>query len=235
MNRNVIKNLSAFSGEDVFPNLKKLELEENKIGELVPITAPKLEYLNISNNNIDKSETWAGHPNIKILIATQNKFKNLSVIKDMPALEKAYLAENPINQFNGYENVPNLKVLHLRKTKVNKIEEEIPEMPAIEKINLRQTSVSNLENLKNLFQLASLKDLNILETPLEQNATSFNMLLAEILQFYHGLARFCKVEVTEQHKYEGLFLTEYRWRKSEEERLRKEELERLKNEAEGGD
>lgn len=235
LNNNAIKNLNAFTVEESFPRLKKLELMENKITELVPLTAPKLEFLDISNNNIDKVEAWTGHPNIKIFKATLNKFKNLSVIKDMPLLEEAYLADNPINAFNGYDNVPALKILHLRKTKVNKIEEELPEMPAIEYINLRQSSVNSLEHLKNLFQFSTIKDLNILDSPLEQNATSMNMLLAEVLNLHKSLQRFCKVTVTEQNRYEALYLSEYRWKKAQEEERRKKEEEeaRLKAEAEG--
>lgn len=235
LNGNKLKNLNAFATEEGFPKLKKLELVDNKINELIPLTCPRLEYLDITDNKIEKYETWAGHPNIRIFKAVSNKFKSLSIIKDMPALQEAYLADNPISGFSGYENVPSLRLLHLRKTKIDKIEEELPEMPAIESINLRETKLSSLENLKNIFQLGSLKNLNILETPLERDATSFNMLLAEIMILFRGLERFCKVKVSEQHRYEGLYLAEYRWRKSEEERLQREEEERLKAEAEGND
>mmetsp|Transcript_1402 Transcript_1402/g.1238 ORF Transcript_1402/g.1238 Transcript_1402/m.1238 type:complete len:155 (+) Transcript_1402:519-983(+) len=153
----------------------------------------------------------------------------------MPALEEAYLAETGINAFNGYENLPALRILHLRGTKINKIEEELPELPSIEVINLRETSFNTLENLKNIFQFTTLKDLNVLHTNLETNASSFNMLLAEIINLHHSLNRFCKVTIADQHKYEALYLSEYRWKKAEEERLRKEEEERLKAEAEGND
>ena len=235
LSKNKIKNLNAFTSEEGFANLKKLELADNNIGELVPITAPKLEYLDLSNNNLSKYETWAGHATLKVFKAVKTSVKTLNILKEMPALEEAYLAETGINAFNGYENLPSLRILHLRGTKINKIEEELPELPAIEVINLRGTSFHNLDNLKNIFQFTTLKDLNILHTHLEDNASSFNMLLAEILNIYHGLERYCKVTITDQHKYEALYLAEYRWKKSEEERKRKEEEERLKAEAEGGD
>ena len=235
LNSNKIKNLNAFTSEEGFPKLRKLELSDNSISELIPITPPKLEYLEINDMKIDKYETWTGHPTIRILKAEDNKFKSLSVIKDMPMLEEAYLSGNQINSFSGYDNVGSLKKLILQRQKVDKIEEELPEMPALETLDLSENRINSLDDLKNIFQFATLTDLNILGTPLETNATSFNMLLAEIMILFHGLGRFWEVDVTEQHKYEGLYLAEYRWRKAEEERLRKEEEERLKAEAEGGD
>lgn len=235
LNGNKVKNLNAFTNEEGFPKLKKLELANNKIAELVPITAPKIEYLDLSGNNIDKFESWAGHETIRVFKAVDNKIKNLSLLKNMPALEEAYLANNPISQFNGWEGVGALKTLHLRGTKIDKVEEELPELPAIETLNFRATRFNSLDNLKNVFQFTTLRDLNILDTTLESSATSFNMLLAEIMILYPSLTKYSKKEITEQHKYEGLFLAEYRWRKAEEERLRKEEEERLKAEAEGGD
>ena len=233
LNGNKVKSLSAFATEDGFPKLKKLELASNKIGELTPIMVKSLEYFDITDNKIEKYDTWNGHPTVRIFKAVDNRFKNLSVIKDMPNLQEAYLALNPITSFSGYDNVANLKMLHLRKTKIDKFEEELPEMASIESINLRETKISSLAGLKNIFQFGSLRNLNILETPLETEATSFNMLLAEIMILYRGLTRFCKVTITEQHKYEGLFLSEYRWRKAEDERIRKENEEKQKVEGEG--
>lgn len=235
LNGNKLKNLSAFNTEEGFPKLIKLELANNSITELVPLTTSKLEYLDLSNNGLEKYETWVGHPSIKVFKLVKTKVKTMNILMNMPALEEAYLAGTPINAFSGYENVPALRILHLRDTKINKIEEELPELPAIESINLRKTGFNNLDHLKNIFQFTTLKHLNVLETNLEENASSFNMLLAEVLNIYRGLTTFCKVQISDQHRYEALYLAEYRWRKSEEERIRKEkeEEERLKNEAEG--
>jgi internalin A len=235
LSKNKLKNLNAFTGEEVFPNLRKLELSHNNIAELVPITAAKLEFLDISSNKIEKQESWTGNPTIKVFLANDNKFKSLGVIKDMPVLEHANLESNPINSFKDYDNVAALKILNLKDSKIDKIEEEIPEMASIEELNLSNSKINSIDNLKHIFQFGTLKNLDIQGTPLEQQASSFNMLMAELVNIYHGLTHFCRVEITDQHKYESLYLSEYRWRKAEEERIRKEEEERLKAEAEGGD
>ena len=188
---NKLKNLNAFTSEEGFPKLRKLDLSENSsLSELVPLTCPKLEYLDITGCGIDKMETWTGHPTIRIFKADENKFKTLAIIKDMPALEEAYLTGKTISQFNGYDNVGALKTLVLKGHKIDKFEEELPELPALEHLDLSENKINNLDNLKNVFQFATLKNLNILGTPLEMNATSFNMLLAEVIILYHGLAIF---------------------------------------------
>jgi Leucine-rich repeat (LRR) protein len=54
---------------------------------------PKLEYLDISYNKLEKvNEGWVGHENLKTLKSVDNKFKNLTPFKAMPRLEELYLA-----------------------------------------------------------------------------------------------------------------------------------------------
>ena len=72
----------------------------------------------------------------------------------------------------------------------------------------------------------------MLKNPIEKNATSFNVLMAEVTMGNTKLARFCKTKVTESNKLDAVLLKKYQWEKSEEarkekERLEKEEEERL--------
>lgn len=61
--------------------------------EFPPFNLPKLEYLDISGNKLEKiNEGWQGHPNLKVLKAVDNKFKNLAPFKNMPKLIELYLA-----------------------------------------------------------------------------------------------------------------------------------------------
>ena len=56
---NRIKSFNVFTGEEAFPNLKWLNLSNNKPSELPSIKLPKLEYLDISGNKIEKvSDGW---------------------------------------------------------------------------------------------------------------------------------------------------------------------------------
>lgn len=85
--------------------------------------------------------------------------------------------------------------MHLRKTKIDKIEEELPELPALEYLNLRECRLAKMDEVKNLFQFSSIRDLNILDNPVESNASSFNMLIAEIIILNKDLTQFCKVKI----------------------------------------
>ena len=90
---NKIKNMSIFAQEEAFPNLKWLDISFNKFVEWPGFKCPKLDYLNISGNKLEKvNEGWQGHPSLRILSAMDNKFKNLANFKNMPKLEELYLA-----------------------------------------------------------------------------------------------------------------------------------------------
>ena len=153
----------------------------------------------------------------------------------MPKLEELYLANNVITSLSGWENLPALKKLHLRKNKIEKVEEELPPLDGLTYLNLRGNKIPNMEQLQRLFQFAALVDINVLSCPIERQASSFNLLLAEVLIINPRIKRFCKTAVTDANLYEAVYLARYRWEKSEEERIRKEEEERAKENIGGAD
>ena len=95
LSNNRIKNVSVFSQDDLFPNLVWLDISSNKFPEFPAFKCPKLEYLNISGNKLEKvNEAWTGHERLKIVFAADNKFKSLAPFKSMPKLEELYMASN---------------------------------------------------------------------------------------------------------------------------------------------
>ena len=78
VSKNKVKSITVFGSDDTFPNLKWLDLSNNKFTELTVIKCPKLETLDIGYNKLEKvSEGWTGHPNLKVLKTVDNKFKSL--------------------------------------------------------------------------------------------------------------------------------------------------------------
>jgi Leucine-rich repeat (LRR) protein len=152
LSSNKVKNLGCFTNEEQFVNLKYLDVSNNKFTELAAFKCPKLEYLDVSYNKLEKvNEGWTGHPNLRIFKSVDNKFKNMIPFKNMPKLEELYLANNQISALNGFEGLTSLKKLHLRKNKIDKIDEELPEMPALEYLNLRSNKIANKETMLLLF------------------------------------------------------------------------------------
>ena len=230
LTNNRIKNMAVFATDEVFANLKWLDISHNKFNEWPAFKCPKLDYLNISGNKLEKvNEGWSGHANLRIVSASDNKFKNLSNFKAMPKLEELYLASNQISQLNGWEGgLPSLKRLHLRRNKIANIEEELPELPELEYLNLRHNAIDSLQVAFRVFQFPKVTDLNIINNPADTNCSSFNLLMAEFLIKRTALKRFCKVKVQESNQLEAVHLARFRWDKSEAERKAKDAADAAK-------
>jgi Leucine-rich repeat (LRR) protein len=237
VSKNKIKNIAIFGIEENFANLKWLDLSNNKFNELISFKGPKLEYLDLGYNKIEKEGSWAGHPNLKIFKSVDNKFKSLEFLKDMPKLEEVYIEGNVVATIKGYETCPKLRRLHLRKNRIEKFEEELATPgESLQYINLRGNKVPDLAAVERLYTLfPTIQDINILGNPVEKQLPAFNLLISEVLIKNPKIKRFSKVQITDQHKLEAVFLARMRWEKSEEERKKKEEEEKAKAAAEGGD
>jgi Leucine-rich repeat (LRR) protein len=160
-----------------------LYIDGNKFTELPKIQLPKLEFLDISDNKLEKHENFAGHPTLKVLKSNDNKFKNLNPFKEMPNLTELYLEWNPVANFTGYENIPNLKRLYLKKAKLEKFpdEEGLQVLENLEYLDLEGNKISTYAELFKLFAFPALLDINLASNPLVKHATSFNLVMAEVL------------------------------------------------------
>jgi Leucine-rich repeat (LRR) protein len=52
---------------------------------------------------------------------------------------------------SGWENLPSLKKLHLRKNKIEKIDDELPPLDSLQYLNLRGNKVPTLDQVAKLF------------------------------------------------------------------------------------
>mmetsp|Transcript_12139 Transcript_12139/g.16476 ORF Transcript_12139/g.16476 Transcript_12139/m.16476 type:complete len:160 (+) Transcript_12139:102-581(+) len=145
LSNNRIKNGVIFAMEECFTTLKWLDISYNKLTEFPAIKCPKLEYLNISGNKLEKvNDGWTGHENMRRLVSVDNKFKSLAPFKVMPKLEELYLAQNNIVALAGWESLPALKILHLRRNKIEKVDEELPPLDELIYLNLRHNVIKDV-------------------------------------------------------------------------------------------
>ena len=70
----------------------------------------------------------------------------------MPKLEQLYFANNLLTVLSGWEQIPALRKLHLRRNKIEKFDEELPPLENLEYINLRANKITSLEILEKLFK-----------------------------------------------------------------------------------
>lgn len=187
--------------------------------------------MDISFNKLEKvNEGWTGHERLRIIKAIDNKFKNLAIFKKMPKLEELYMAQNMIVTLSGWEDLPSLKRLHLRKNKIEKLpEEDMPDLPALEYLNLRRNNIDKIEFIERLFQFKQLSDINVINNPIDINASSRDVLIAQVLHKNPGLKRFNKQQVTEKHLLAAVHYGKYKYEKDEAERKRLEAIEAAKN------
>ena len=89
-----------------------------------------------------------------------------------------------------------------------------------------------MDDIFRLFQYTTIKDLNVLNCPIELEFSSMNIFLGDILAKNPAISRFCKIAVTDKHRLEAVYLAKYKWTKEEEERKKLEEEERKKAELE---
>ena len=199
LNNNKVKNITIFTSDECLLNLKYLDLANNKFTEFPAFKMPKLEYLDVSYNKLEKvNEGWAGHPSLKIIKSIDNKFKTMAPFKAMPKLTELYLSNNNISALNGYEGLPALKKLHMRHNKIENIDEELPPLESLVYLNLRTNKLSKDEDIPRLFTaFPTLVDLNVINCPIELNASSMNLMIGKMLVKNHNLKRFCKVEITD--------------------------------------
>lgn len=85
----------------------------------------------------------------------------------MPKLEELYMASNMVTSLAGWETMPALKKLHLRRNKIEKVDEELPNLEHLEYLNLRANKISTLEPIERLFKNEKLRDINVLNNPVE--------------------------------------------------------------------
>jgi Leucine-rich repeat (LRR) protein len=116
----------------------------------------------------------------------------------MPKLEELYLEANMIQSFIGYETLPKLKRLHLRRNKLEKFEDELPPHESLQYFNLRGNKIPDLACVERLYTIfPNCTDINILGNPVEKQLPSFNLLIAEVLIKFPKMKRFSKVVIND--------------------------------------
>ena len=90
--RNLLTHAGFLSREGVFPCLKEINLQGNKIVSMPPVMLRSLRRLNLNNNLINSLQDFEGHPTLEIIELRGNKLKSIKGLKNLPALLELYIS-----------------------------------------------------------------------------------------------------------------------------------------------
>jgi Leucine-rich repeat (LRR) protein len=79
-----VKDFKAFAVEEGWRALRVLNLNFNKVAELLPLNVPNLTELSLIENKIEKLEAFGGHPKLKKLELRRNKIASLQGLSNLP-------------------------------------------------------------------------------------------------------------------------------------------------------
>jgi hypothetical protein len=227
ISNNKIKNVNWIEEEEKMQRLVVLNASNNKIIELPAVKLKKIERLDLSFNSISKVDKFEGNQQIKQLLLRDNKLKALTFIKELPKLEILNLRDNEINALQGYADMPKLQKLNLRGNKIAKIE-EIADLASLTTLNMCANKINSFEDIQKLFTYSKLSKLNLLENPIDADASKYFSI--EILIINPKLKRINKINVTQSELKEARLLAEMKWKKQEDARIQKELEEKMKEE-----
>mmetsp|Transcript_38346 Transcript_38346/g.44670 ORF Transcript_38346/g.44670 Transcript_38346/m.44670 type:complete len:336 (+) Transcript_38346:43-1050(+) len=222
-----VRDIKGLAAEEGFRNLQHLNLSDNKIVELSPIKAPKLITINLTDNRIEKGESFDGHPTLMRLELRRNKIGTTAFLGNMPSLRELHLAENKIKTITGLDGLANLKILNLRKNLIDGFEEGPAPNESIEYLNLRENKISKFEEIVKLQAYAGLKTLIFSYNPI--TTTMEHTYFFETLTAFPKINRINKHSVTKPVRLKWIKYAEDKYlaekRKQEEEERRQKELE----------
>jgi Leucine-rich repeat (LRR) protein len=105
----------------------------------------------------------------------------------------------------------------MRHNKIENIDEELPPLESLVYLNLRTNKLAKEDDIPRLFTaFPTLVDLNVINCPIELNASSMNLMIGQMLVKNHSLKRFCKVEITDELRLQSVYFSKYKFNKEKE-------------------
>ena len=224
---NRLTSLELFNNPHTFQYLQSLDLSENLIQALSPISLPRLVHLNLKGNKIESAADFKGHTGIRLLELRKNKLTSLHGIGNMSALEELDLAENAITSLEGLHNLGALRKINLRKNAISSFDEEsLPELEQISYLNIRENEFVEIIRLGLLKKYRSLARLVIADNPVR--AEPSGDVKKECLVALPQIKVLGKEEITAEEREDAIAEAMERMRLAE---AAKGEAERLAQEA----
>ncbi len=166
------KNIVSLQGLEYFTELEQLNLEDNFIEDLSPLSSIQtLEWLNLRNNEITNLETIKfdqiidlpliylslRHNVIRDEFDNQTRISDISLLANFTELEVLDLRDNHIHDMTPIESLLKLTYLDISQ---NPIDDHsllsLENLTELRELNIRETGVTNLDVLSGLTKLTYL-------------------------------------------------------------------------------
>ncbi|MCX8093405.1 MAG: leucine-rich repeat domain-containing protein [Candidatus Goldbacteria bacterium] len=116
------KGINNIQGMQYFKNLQELEMYDNQISDINPLSGlTKLRYLNLSNNKINDISALSGLTDLYSLNLANNQIVDISVLSSLTNLVYLTLSNNIISDIALLSGLLKLQGLYLNNNRIKDI------------------------------------------------------------------------------------------------------------------
>lgn len=150
------KGIKSLEGLQHCVSLMKIDLEDNEISDLKPISElNKLISLSLAGNKIQEISAVKSMVNLQLLDLSRNNIKKIDPVAGMKNLRDLWIADNQISDLTPISNLPKIWYLDIAKNKV-------VDLTVVGKLKWLTTLDITDNQVKDLSALRSLSDLDLL-------------------------------------------------------------------------
>ena len=152
-------NLTSLTGLENATNLRRLNINENRVSDLSPLSAlPRLQNLEIRDNLISDLSPLEGLPSLNYLYAWNNRITDVTPLNRIIPLKYAYLGENSITDISPLRDMQaNLSGLALDS---NRIIDATP-LEGWDKLTYLSLAYNNIRDIEFVKNIPNLDNLSV--------------------------------------------------------------------------
>ena len=166
--QNELRSAKFMGARNALTYLQNVNLNQNKIRAIEPLTLPRLRKLYLDENLLKDCEALMNHRALETLSLKKNKIKSLKGIEGLSKLRELFVDENALKSMEGLQALPSLEVLSLQTNQIKELPADIPVLPRLKRLNLADNKLAKYKDLKRLLSLGSLVDLAVNTNPFEE-------------------------------------------------------------------
>ena len=147
--------IRSLGGLEAFSNLEWIDLRNNQIEDLTPLTEMKLRTAKLGYNELVSLDALAGSEDMTYLAAEGNLLDDISALSEMQGLTWLLLGDNEISDLDPLADKTALVRLELPRNDISAIA-ALSELTSLERLDLASNRIASVEPLSELGNLRRL-------------------------------------------------------------------------------